>query len=143
MNNDRKVLIVDDDTELIKVMKIYFQNSGFTTEVVESGRKALKAVEKFQPDVMILDVLMPKMDGVQVCETVRRQMGNAAMPIIALTGYHKEQTKREIIAAGANMYLTKPIDMSELLRHVKQMLAGRSNEIGVGEISITGPGWES
>ena len=123
MEDERKrVLIVDDDTELINVMRIYFQRSGFQAEVAESGRKALELCDSFKPDAMILDILIPKMDGVKVCQAIRTEKGNTSMPIIALTGFHKEKTKREIIDAGANLYLTKPIDMSKLVKHVKDLL---------------------
>ena len=123
MADERKrVLIVDDDPEFVKVMRIYFRRSGFEPQVAESGRKALKAVDSFEPDVMILDILMPKMDGVKVCKAIRVDMGNTTMPIIALTGYHKATTKHEILEAGANLYLTKPIDMNQLIKHIKDLL---------------------
>jgi DNA-binding response OmpR family regulator len=119
----KRVLIVDDDVNLIKVMKIYFQRSGMEAEVASSGRKAIKAVDTFQPDVIILDIRMPKVDGVDVCNNIRKQKGLKNMPIIALTGYHSEKSKRAILEAGANLYLNKPIDMSSLLKHVKGLLA--------------------
>ncbi len=123
MGNERKrVLVVDDDTELINVMRIYFQRSGFDTEIADSGQKALKLFNGFKPDVMILDILMPRMDGVKVCKAIRVDKGNLTMPIIALTGFHKEKTKREILDAGANLYLTKPIDISSLVKHIKGLL---------------------
>lgn len=118
----KRVLIVDDDTELINVMRIYFQRSGFTAEVADSGRKALKLLDGFKPDAMILDILMPKLDGVKVCQTIRIEKENLSMPIIALTGFHKEKVKLDILDAGANLYLTKPIDMSKLVKHVKDLL---------------------
>lgn len=123
MGKERKrVLIVDDDTELISVMRIYFQRSGFDAETADSGRKALKLFDSFKPDAMILDILMPKMDGVKVCKAIRADKGNLTMPIIALTGFHKEKTKREILDAGANLYLTKPIDISRLIKYIKDLM---------------------
>jgi len=123
MRNERKrILIVDDDTELINVMRIYFQRSGFEAETADSGRKALKVFDSFKPDAMILDILMPRMDGVKVCKAIRVDKGNLTMPIIALTGFHKEKTKREIIEAGANLYLTKPVDISRLIKHIKDLM---------------------
>lgn len=123
MGDERKrLLIVDDDTELINVMQIYFQRSGFKAETADSGQKALNLFNSFKPDAMILDILMPKMDGVKVCKAIRVDKGNLTMPIIALTGFHKEKTKREILDAGANLYLTKPIDISNLVKHIKDLM---------------------
>ena len=123
MGDERKrVLVVDDDTELVKVMRIYFQRSGFEAETADSGRKALKLFDSFKPDAMILDILMPRMDGVNVCKAIRVDKGDLTTPIIALTGFHKEKTKREILDAGANLYLTKPIDISNLVKHIKDLM---------------------
>jgi len=71
---------------------------------------------------MILDVNMPKMDGVEVCRTVRAKMGGRNLPIIALTGYHSEDRKKQMMAVGADLYLTKPIDMKKLVEHILQFL---------------------
>ncbi len=121
-NRRKRVLIVDDDTELINVMRIYLQRSDFDAEIADTGRKALKSFDSFKPDAMILDTLMPRMDGVKVCKAVRVDKGNLTVPIIALTGFHKEKTKREILDAGANLYLTKPIDISKLVKHIKDLM---------------------
>jgi DNA-binding response OmpR family regulator len=123
MGSERKrVLIVDDDTDLINVLRIYFQRSGFDAETADSGRKALKVFDSFKPDAIILDILMPKMDGVKVCNAIRVDKNNPTVPIVALTGFHKEKTKEEILNAGANLYLTKPIDISKLIKHIKDLL---------------------
>ena len=121
-NRRKRVLIVDDDAELINVMRIYLQRSGFDAEIADTGRKALKSFDSFKPDAIILDILMPRMDGVKVCRAVRVDKGNLTVPIIALTGFHKEKTKREILDAGANLYLTKPIDISKLVKHIKDLM---------------------
>ena len=121
-NERRRVLIVDDDTELINVMRIYFQRSGFEAEIADSGRKALKLFDSFDPDAVILDILMPRMDGVKVCKAIRVDKGNLTTPIVALTGFHKQKTKEELLEAGANLYLTKPIDISKLIKHIKDLM---------------------
>lgn len=126
MSGDRKrILIVDDDHETVKVMQIYFSRSGMIAKTAESGRGALKSVEKFQPDLMILDIRMPRVDGVEVCKTIRYKKGDRELPIIAVTGYHSEQKKNEILQAGANLYLTKPLDMGQLLKQVKELISAR------------------
>lgn len=123
MEQTRKlVLLVDDDADFAKVVKLYFERSGLELMAVPSGKKAMKAIDTRRPDVMILDVNMPKMDGVEVCRTVRAKMGVHHLPIIALTGFHSEDKRKQMIAVGADKYLTKPIDMKKLVEHVLQLL---------------------
>ena len=121
----KRVLIVDDDATLVKMMQIYFKNSGMETHIETRGLKAIEAIGSFNPDVMILDIMMPEMDGIKVCRKIRTELGNHTLPIIALTGFHKEEREKQIMAAGANLYLTKPIEMSKLLSHVKTLAAGQ------------------
>jgi two-component system OmpR family response regulator/two-component system alkaline phosphatase synthesis response regulator PhoP len=117
----RLVLLVDDDVDFAKVVKLYFERSGLELISVTSGKKAIKAMDARRPDAMILDVNMPKMDGVEVCRTIRAKMGSRHLPIIALTGYHSEDRKKQMMAVGADLYLTKPIDMRKLVEHVLQV----------------------
>lgn len=122
-DNKKRVLIIDDDTELIKLMNIYFKNSGMVSRAESSGKAGIKAIDKFQPDVLILDVSMPKMDGIEVCKSIRLTKSDRILPIIAFTAYHKEETKKAMMAAGANLYLVKPIEMLSLLNHAKELAA--------------------
>lgn len=123
----KRILIVDDDVNLISVMKIYFQRSGMVAKVLDSGKKALRTMDDFNPDLVILDIRMPKMDGVSLCKNIRMSK-RSRVPIIALTGYHSEKGKREVLAAGANLYLTKPVDMATLLKHVKKLTSKREEQ---------------
>lgn len=121
MAEKKRVLVVDDDVELIKVMKIYFNRAGFEADVADSGYKALKAYEEKRPDVVILDIHMPKMDGFRVCEKIRNEKADKNTPIIAITGYSRSDKRKKILDVGANMLLDKPVDMTRLLKSVKQM----------------------
>lgn len=122
MEQTRKlVLLVDDDADFAKVVKLYFERSGLELVAVPSGKKAMKAIDARRPDAMILDVNMPKMDGVEVCRTVRAKMGGRQLPIIALTGFHSEDRKKQMMEVGADLYLTKPIDMKKLVESVIQL----------------------
>lgn len=116
-----RVLIIDDDLELIKLMNIYFKNSGVVVRVESSGRAGIEAIDEFQPDVIILDIAMPNMDGIEVCKNIRLTKDKRTLPIIAFTAFHKDETKRAMMAAGANLYLVKPIEMSSLLKHAKAL----------------------
>lgn len=119
----KKVMVVDDDPGLTKVMRIYFENSGFEVHIAPGGHKALAELEGFNPDLIILDVHMPKMDGVMVCKSIRATAAISKVPIIAITGYQNEEKRRQILNAGANAFVTKPVDMSRLLKQVKELIA--------------------
>ncbi len=116
-----RVLIIDDDIELIKLMNIYFKNSGVVARVESNGRAGIAAIDEFLPDVVILDIAMPNMDGIEVCKNLRLTKSKRILPIIAFTAFHKEETKKAMMAAGANLYLVKPIEMSSLLKHAKAL----------------------
>ena len=121
--NDKKmrILIIDDDTELVNLMNIYFKNSGLVARSESSGKAGLKAIDKFQPDLVILDIAMPKMNGVEVCKKIRLTKNKRILPIIAFTAFHKDKIRKAMVAAGSNLYLVKPIDMSSLLEHAKTL----------------------
>jgi CheY-like chemotaxis protein len=120
--NKKFVLLVDDDKDFAKLLKIYFERSGFEFEAVTSGKKALKAVQARMPDLMVLDIMMPKMDGVEVCTKLRAMLGSRRLPVIALTAYDSSQIKEQIMAVGADLYLTKPIEMNDLVTHVNRLI---------------------
>src|SRR5664279_3138187 len=123
MAEDKKlVLIVDDEADYIKVLSLYSSNAGMEVVGATSGKKALKAFDARPPDAVILDVNMPKMDGAEVCTTMRAKMGLRPIPIIALTGYHSAETKAKMMAVGAYLYLTKPVEMKKLIQHVTKLI---------------------
>lgn len=118
----KKALIVDDDKDFTSGTGILLENAGFEVRVAENGLRALEEIEIFQPDVVILDIYMPVMDGVKVCKFIRVEKGNLSMPIVAITAFDDEGRKDEILEAGADIYLTKPIDGAELLSQVQGIL---------------------
>ena len=95
---------------------------GFTVFEAEDGLDALEKLTQVQPDAMILDVMMPNMDGVTLCRTVRSKPDTAALPIIMLSGKTQDRAIQEGLAAGASVYLCKPISFNELLSHVNDVM---------------------
>jgi len=116
------ILLVDDDEDFAKVVRIYFSRSGFELGWASSGKKALKAINSRLPDAMILDVMMPKMNGIEVCRDIRAKMGLRHLPIVVLSAFPSEDVKKEILGLGADLYLTKPIGMEDLVDHVKSAI---------------------
>lgn len=115
----RKILIVDDEKAISDIIKFNLLKDGYDVEVAEDGDEALKKVYLVQPDLILLDVMLPKLDGFQVCRKIRESFNT---PIIMLTAKEEEVDKVLGLELGADDYITKPFGMRELLARVKANL---------------------
>lgn len=113
------ILLADDDNALVEGLCWYLEAAGYTVNAVETGTAALEAFQKLHPEIVILDVMMPGMDGVQVCEAIRRE-SNAF--IIMLSARDGEIDKVRALEKGADDYITKPFYASELVVRIKVLL---------------------
>ncbi|MEZ4868965.1 MAG: response regulator transcription factor [Caldilineaceae bacterium] len=114
-----KVLIVEDEPALLDTLEYNLKKQGYTVNVAKDGFKALEKAREVKPDLMILDVMLPGLDGFEVCRILRQEMN---LPIIILTAKAEEIDKIVGLEVGADDYLTKPFSMRELLARVKAML---------------------
>lgn len=114
-----RILIVDDDQEIRKLISLYLENEGIETEKAEDAIEALKLLEDNTFDLIILDIMMPKMDGIQACLKIREERN---MPIIMLSAKSEDMDKIQGLAAGADDYLAKPFNPLELMARVKSQL---------------------
>jgi len=112
----KKVLVVDDEKSISDIIKFNLLKDGYDVEVAEDGDEALKKVYLIQPDLILLDVMLPKLDGFQVCRKIRESFNT---PIIMLTAKEEEVDKVLGLELGADDYITKPFGMRELLARVK------------------------
>ncbi len=121
-HNKKKVLIVDDDPKVLKSIAIVLKKKTkkYTVFTATDGFEAGQAVIELKPDLMILDIMLPGIDGFKVCLTTRKK--NKEIKIIAVTGYHDEKNKKKIMSSGADAYLTKPINIDELLNCMEDLL---------------------
>lgn len=117
-----RVLIVDDQEPNRLLLTEILGLSGHQTEVAASGPEALKKVIEWEPDLVLLDVHMPGMDGFEVCRRLRGDSSTASLPIILVTSLDHREHRLKGIAAGANDYLTKPIDRTDLVLRVRNAL---------------------
>lgn len=115
----KKILIVDDEKPISDIIKFNLKKESFDVEVAFDGEDALKKVYQYQPDLILLDVMLPKLDGFQVCRKVRETF---KMPIIMLTAKEEEVDKVLGFELGADDYITKPFGMRELVARVKANL---------------------
>ena len=122
---DAKILIVDDDLNISELLRLYLQKDGFQTVVVNDGTAAIEAAKNEAPDLILLDIILPKMDGWQVCREIRK---NSTVPIIMLTAKGETFDKILGLELGADDYVTKPFDAKEIVARVKAVLRRSSPE---------------
>ena len=119
MANKQKFLIVDDDNNIAELISLYLTKECFETMIVNDGESALPAVESFQPNLILLDIMLPGMDGYQVCREVRSRL---TLPIIMLSAKGEVFDKVLGLELGADDYIEKPFDSKEMVARVKAVL---------------------
>jgi len=138
----KKILIVDDEKSISDIIKYNLAKEGYELDTAFDGDEALKKVYQFQPDLVLLDVMLPKLDGFQVCRRIRESFN---MPIIMLTAKEEEVDKVLGFELGADDYITKPFGMRELIARVRANLRrveisdiddNATNHIVTGNLSI-------
>lgn len=113
------ILIVDDSQVSIQVLSHQLQNAGYSISVAMDGKKALDVVEKDLPDLVLLDIMMPDMDGYEICRRIRDNEGTRMIPVIFLTARSSKEDIVQGFEAGAVDYVTKPFNTAELLARVR------------------------
>ena len=116
---NKKVLIVDDDINICELLRLYLEKDGFDTVIANDGEAAIVKFNLEEPDLILLDVMMPKLDGWQVCRTIRK---SSQVPIIMLTAKGETFDKILGLDLGADDYVTKPFDSKEVVARVKAVL---------------------
>lgn len=116
---NKKVLIVDDDTNICELLRLYLEKNGFDTVIANDGEAAIVKFNVEEPDIILLDIMLPKLDGWQVCRTIRK---NSTVPIIMLTAKGETFDKILGLDLGADDYVTKPFDSKEVVARVKAVL---------------------
>lgn len=114
-----KILIVDDDKEILNLISIYLNNEGYTVIKAADGKMALKIVEEERPQLVVLDIMMPGIDGLEVCKRIRQSL---SIPIIMLSAKVQNNDKIAGLLTGADDYITKPFDELEFVVRVKTLL---------------------
>ncbi len=115
----RTVLIVEDDTRIANWVKVYFERAGFTAEVAHDGQSGLALVRNLVPDLIILDLMLPRLDGVDLCRILRRE---SDVPIIMLTAREAHAERITGLDSGADDYIVKPFDPEEVIARAEAVL---------------------
>jgi DNA-binding response OmpR family regulator len=130
------ILIVEDDPDIADLLVHYLKREGFNTRTVTTGSAALAAVRTAPPDVLVLDVLLPELDGFDVCRAIRADPRTAAVPVIMLTARAAESDRIAGLELGADDYVTKPFSPKELVARVKAQLR-RTRRAGADGLVLT------
>ncbi len=118
------VLVVEDEPNIVISLEFLMKKAGYHVRVARDGEEALKAVEESAPGVILLDVMIPKRDGYDVCQTIRANPDWADVRIIMLTAKGREVEREKGLALGADEYITKPYSTRELTQRVQELLGG-------------------
>src|SRR4030043_1363676 len=124
---DKKVLLVDDDVKTVELVKLYLDRDGYHVFTAYDGIEALRQAREGHPDLIVLDLMLPGMDGLEVCRTLREE---SDVPIIMLTARSTDQDKLTGLEVGADDYITKPFSPRELAARVRVVLRRMPGERG-------------
>jgi two-component system, cell cycle response regulator DivK len=116
------ILVVDDNLDNLYVLTHVLERQGYTVRGVTDGQAALNAAAEAPPSLILLDIRLPGFSGYEVVAALRQREGMAGIPVIAVTAHAMPGDREAALAAGCDSYITKPIDVHELLRQVKHML---------------------
>jgi len=118
----KKILIVDDEVDLVETVRFPLEMEGFNVLVSYNGEDALNQARKEKPDLILLDLMLPKLDGYKVCRLLKFDERYKNIPILMLTAKTQEKDKALGMETGANEYITKPFDLDKLVEKVKVYL---------------------
>lgn len=140
-----KILVVDDEPDALEVLGFKLREAGCTPSFAADGAKALAAVRRERPDLIVLDLMLPEIDGLEVCKILRRDPGTAAIPIVMLTAKAAEMDRVLGLELGADDYVTKPYSPRELVLRIKKLLARAKTadepvaQLRIGDLAIDVP----
>lgn len=119
----KKVLIVDDEANIVTALEFLLQKSGYEVLVAQNGEEALERVESFAPDLVLLDVMMPRISGYEVCRRMRERPDWKHIRIVMLSAKGREAEVSKGVSLGADLYVTKPFSNNDLVGKIGELLA--------------------
>lgn len=122
-----RILVVDDNVDSAISMAMLLRMSGNETRIAHDGEAALQMADSFKPDLVLLDIGLPKLDGYEVARRIRSQPWGVAMQLVAVTGWGQEEDRRNTAQAGFDQHMVKPVDLESLDKLMAHMRAGQRN----------------
>ena len=117
-----RVLVVDDNFVNVRLLEELLKSASYEVATAMNGEAALEKIAQSRPDIVLLDVMMPGMDGYEVCRRIRQDEKTAQLPVIMVTALDKESDREMALAAGANEFLSKPVEDNLLLPAIRRIL---------------------
>lgn len=119
----KRILVVDDEMYIVNILDFTLAGEGWEVISANNGEDALRILLKVEPDLVILDVMMPRIDGVEVCRAIKAREESADTPVILLSAKDSARDREKGMEAGANLYLTKPFSPARLVEEIRNLLA--------------------
>lgn len=120
----KRILIVDDERNIVTALEFLLQKNGYEVRVAVTGEEALAQLDAFRPDLVLLDVMMPKVSGYEVCQRVRSRPQWRDIKVVILSAKGREVEVNKGISLGADLYVTKPFSNTELVTAIDRLLTG-------------------
>ena len=125
MEGEPTVLLVDDDPVILRLLEVNFEMEGFAVRTAGDGQEGLEVARAEQPDVIVSDVMMPRMNGLELAASIKADPATAAIPVLLLSAKAQATDIRAGLEAGADDYVTKPFEPNDLVERVIKLLPGR------------------
>lgn len=121
-NAKPKILLVEDEVDLVELLQTRLGNNGYDVDAAYDGKQAVEKVRRNRPDIIILDIMLPKMNGYEVCDIIKKDANLKNIPIVVLSARVQDADKKKAFEAGADAYITKPFDSADLMKAVENYL---------------------
>lgn len=128
MKMREKILLMENVPEQVEMLRARLEEEGYEVISAIDGKEGLKKASEEKPDLILLDLIMPKVDGIEVCSRLKEGADTRHIPIIITTAIDSDETKENSLAAGAKDFVTKPYDLEELLTKIRRLLADKPHE---------------
>jgi len=122
LREKKRILVVDDNDDVLMTYRIVLERLGYSVSVARDGKECLSKIEEEKPDLVLLDVRLPGLSGTEVCRQIKQKAITKDVPVVAITASMSGETKGRMAEVGADEFLLKPIDVSDLNRVVKKYL---------------------
>ena len=131
-----KILVVEDEPAMVELLRYNLESEGFDVASAHDGDEAILAIEEEQPDMLLLDWMLPKVSGIEICRRLRRDQKHGNLPVIMITARGEEADRVRGLDVGADDYVAKPFSPAELMARIRAVLRRRNPEVGSEKLSV-------
>jgi DNA-binding response OmpR family regulator len=122
----KPILLVDNNPDTLKILTVILQGEGYAIDTAVDGEAALTRISEAPPQMILLDIMLPKLNGIDVCRKLKKDTATRHIPVIIMTAKSNDEAKKGVVSAGADSYLLKPFDPVDLVKQVKKFFGKAS-----------------